>query len=222
MLFLTGAFAGCFLLYVFFAVTLEPFGAQTVAVVTKGAQQEFPIALTQTLYAVRLASYDGPFLEDGTDDEVVGVAALELLNTSSQMIESGEVAVYFADRILHFAFTKLPAGERMLVLERDRCLFARDTIVDAYVNIREEVISADETVVAKVEAPGSLFLENTAESTLACVRAFYKTYDAESEMYIGGITYSVYASDLKAGERRAVTAYHVAYGYTRVVKVIID
>lgn len=223
ILFLSGVFAGCFLLYVFFTVTLEPFAAsQTVAVVTKGTQQEFPIALTETLCAVRLAAYDGPFLEDGTDEEVVGITALELVNSSSEMIGKGEVILYCTDRILLFDFTNLPAGESILVLERNRSLFGADTVTDVQVMICKDAAPADNTVVAWVEEPGSIRLENTADSTLADVRVFYKTYDAESKMYIGGITYSAIASELKAEEIRTIAPYHVAHGYTRIVKISYD
>lgn len=222
MLFFIGIGTGSLLLYAFFIATLEPFAAtQTVTAISRNSM-EFPIYLSDALCAVRLAAYDGPFLEDGTDDEVIGIAALELKNTSSQMITEGRIVFYCADRVLYFDFTNLPAGGRLLVLEKYRSSFSRDIVWDCQFDMEQASVSLDDGIVAQIEAPGYIRLENRTDEPADGVRVHYKTYHAESDMYIGGITYTAYAGQMDAGQTKSVTPYHVASGYTQIVKVTCE
>lgn len=219
MLFFIGIGTGGLLLYAFFLVALEPFAAaQTVTAVSSNSM-EFPIYLSDGVCAVRLAAYDGPFLEDGTDDEMIGIAALELRNTSSQMIKEGKIVLYCTDRVLHFDFTSLPAGARMLVLEKDRNVYFRDVVLDCKFDVQQAPMPLDKGIDAQIKAPGYIYLANGSDKDYEGVRLHYKTYDSQSDMYVGGITYTAYAGSLKAGQSKSVTPYHVAHGHTQIVEI---
>lgn len=219
VLLLIGVVTGCLLLSAFFKVTLEPFvSAQTITSVSRQTV-EFPIYLSDALCAVRLTAYDGPFLEDGTDDEVIGVAALELMNTSSQMIERGRIILRCADQVLHFDFTDLPAGERLLALEEYRCYYARDVVFDCEMDLRYAAEPSTDRLLARIETPGYICVENSSEKAYEGVKVHYKTYNEQSDMYIGGVTYTAYVGRMEAGSKISVTPYHVAKGYTQIVKI---
>ena len=50
-----------------------------------------------TLIAQRLSAYDGPFLEDGSDWEVFGIAALLVYNGGSKELRSAKIELIFKD-----------------------------------------------------------------------------------------------------------------------------
>ena len=90
---------------------------------TESAQESTEQTLCRLPYAnimaIRLVSFDGPFYEDRSEEEIIGVAALELKNNGDTLVEYVEAVVYQENRQLRFEATYIPPGGSVLVLEKD-------------------------------------------------------------------------------------------------------
>lgn len=192
----------------------EPDPTQVPATAPEASQQSHT-ALT----AKRLISFDGR-----TDEELTGVAALELWNWGDSDIAYAEVAVYQQDRELRFITTYIPAGGSVLVPEKDGSPYTQAAVTDfqcVRVIPMEEEDCGDNISVAESGAY-SLTVTNLTRETVDCVRVFYKQYDTEGDFFVGGTTYCVVIPNLAAGESRELTPYRYAAGDTKVVAVTTE
>ncbi len=173
-----------------------------------------------SLKALQLASYEGPFWEDDSADEVVQVAALVVENTADVLLTEGAVVLEAEGQTMVFELFYLPPGQRVLVLERDRKRYCRASQFQC--SGWQKLESSDQPSSAKVEpsGKGALTFLNQTDQLLSGVTAVYKHYDPDSGMYIGGIAYAQTVSQLCPGESRTVMSWRYSSGYSRVVQVI--
>ncbi len=156
------------------------------------------------------AGYDGAFLEDGTDEQVKNVLALQFVNTSDKDIQYAEYAFDVNGKPISFKVSDLPAGQSCVVLEASR--HQRDT---------KEVLELISRVVAPVDMlPGSdkvipvinddntITLMNTTQEPLPVVRVFYKYFYPDENTFVGGITYTASAKDVPAGGSVTIAPSH--------------
>ncbi len=171
-----------------------------------------------------LLSFDGPYMENGTQEEVIGVAALELWNTDDTMLDYVEAVVFQGERCLRFEATYIPSGGKILILEKDGQLYSPEAVTDFQCPtvIRSEKRQVPELVRVEESGMCKLTVTNQADKPLKCVRVFYKEYNAQYDMYIGGITYSLVLTDLQAGESKTVSPYRYAADCSRIVSLVID
>ena len=176
------------------------------------------------IFAQRLISYDGPFFEDGSEEELVGVAALELRNTGDAVVEYVEAVVYQEHRQLRFEATFIPPGSSVLVLEKDAQLYdtGRITGFSCPTVVRMEPQDWSKSISVKQEGFCALTVDNLTEETVGCVRVFYKQYYEKDDLLLGGVTYCLVLTDLQPGESRTVDPYHFAAQYSRIVAVTVE
>ena len=67
-----------------------------------------------------VTAYEGPYLEDGTYEEVSDVAALVVANTSEYPLQTVEISLYTLRRTLEFSGSWIPARRRWLAVPSDR------------------------------------------------------------------------------------------------------
>lgn len=173
-----------------------------------------------TLRAVELAVYEGPFWEDGTGEETADIAALVLENTGGCFVAEGAVVLDWGEDRLVFELSWLPPGEKVLVLEKDRKPYQEVEDGICYGWTSECCSESMEAVFVEQAGDASLVFINRTDDEVPSAAAMYKHYDAESGMYIGGITYSMPVDRLQPGELRIVTPWRYAAGYSRVVCVM--
>ena len=171
------------------------------------------------LLATELRSYNGPFWEDGSNEEVFDVAALVVENQGGLMVAGGAVIVEMREQRLVFEFSFLPPSGKILVLEKDRKCYLQETPISCYGWTREEY--PENPGLVSVEAVGlsGLRISNYTGCTLPGVEIHYKNFDYENAMYMGGITYLVSAQDLMPREVRRVEPTNFASRGSRVVCV---
>lgn len=191
-----------------------------------GNEQEgtsFPLALQYTTLVVEaFSSYDGPWLEDGSEENVIGVAALLVRNTGTVGIEYARITLQQNGREMTFDATYIPPKGSVLLLEEEKqpytdapvtqCRYR--TVIPGDFDLSQREIRIEE------EGLGNLKVTNLTDQPMGCVRVFYKHHEGKSDLYVGGITYSVVIPDLQPGETRTVTPYRYACGYALVVAVV--
>lgn len=193
--------------------------------VQTGSQEGLPWDVKYTpLVARQLASYDGPYLEDGTEEELVGVAALVVENMGTIGIEYVQLIINQGQQELIFDATYIPPRGTVLILEKNRQPYTRETVTGCRCRtlIPGSFDWEKERVLIRQGDGFSVEVTNLTEETMSCVRVFYKQHEGVSDLYVGGITYSAVIPDLQPGETRKITPYRYAHGYSAVVAVVID
>lgn len=174
------------------------------------------------MVAQLIACYEGPFREDGSDEEVAGVAALLVENTGGTMISEGAVILDWGAERLVFELYALPAGGKVLVLEKDQKSYSGQQLTGCYGWERREYPENMGQVSVTDAGEGCMLVTNHTDGRVAAIRIRYKSYYAEADMYIGGICYETVVEDLDPGEQRMISPYHYLCGSSRVVCVTIE
>lgn len=190
--------------------------------VQAGGESVFPHEIKgSSLTVQKISSYDGRFLEDGSDTEVQGIAAMLVQNTGEKNIEYADITVHCDGQPMNFVLSDLPAGASAVVQEKNKApykdgVFADFSAVEAPVDGFE--MSGQEVEIEETEN-GALKITNLTDAEIPCVRIFYKFYMEEENTYVGGITYMSKVTDLEAGASRTVTPSHYSAGNSRVLMV---
>ncbi len=191
----------------------------------EAASLTLPCAVPNTtLVAEHIVQYEGGFLEDGSNDEVVNIVGLVLHNTGDEMIHSAKVILERGGLQLCFRATYIPPKTSMLVLESERkqCLSQNFTDCYGWQKCGQENWVEQENIKMEPINIGTLCLTNIGEKTLYDMTFYYKNYLEYSEMYVGGITNRCAVGDIAPGETVEVSPYHYAHGYSKVLGVTAE
>ena len=168
----------------------------------------------------RINGYSGMFIEDGSDKEVKNVAAIQVKNTSKQVVEYAQIELYNGDKKLVFEVSTLPANSSAVVMEKSKTTFDSSKNVTygkstvAYTDKLEK--SSD--IKYKVLDNNGIEVTNKSKKDIAWVRVFYK-YKSEEGYYVGGITYVAKVNNLKAGTSETIYPSHFATDGGQVMMV---
>ena len=175
------------------------------------------------LIAQKLSSYEGPFLEDGTDREVVNIAALHVYNSGETAVYKTRIALFWSDGFYVFEADHIPAGETVVILERSGSLYRQGKYVqcNGWQELSQEDTFSKDVSVTDM-ALGTVVVSNLTEETLRNVCVYYKSWLAPPDIYVGGITYMVQIPVLLPGQSKHLYPYHYAAGYSKVVAVDVD
>ncbi len=189
------------------------------------AQEGLPWSFQYTsLVAQALVYYDGPYWENGATEDVFGVAALLLQNTSTIGIEYARVQLTQDGQELIFDATYIPPKASVLILEENQAPFSDGPVTDCQCKtvIPGNFDMEQRQVEVNDNGLTGLSVTNLTEETLSRVRVYYKHYYAPEDLYQGGITYSVMLTELLPGETRMLRPYRYAAGYSKAVAVIVE
>lgn len=188
----------------------------------KGNTLLFPIAVSDTaLVAQYPVLYEGPFIEDGSCDYVVDVAALVVFNTARTDIENARIVLQWDQGAYIFETELLPARKAVLVLDKSRQKYVQhDWVSCVGTQQTGEVpcLSEDALVIENLDM-STIRVTNITSSELKGIRIYYKSYLPAEDLYIGGITYSLGIPELAPGESVAISPFRYADGYSEVVRV---
>ncbi len=214
-----------------------PYFLQTVPEVTAPASTEptvapldntqmgLPVALQYTsLVAQGLVSYDGPYWEDGTGEDVFRIASLLLTNTGTVGIEYAHVTVTQNGRILSFDATYIPPRSTVLILEEDRQPYEAGPITDCQCKsvIPGNFDTAQEHIRVESDGLTALKVTNLSDAPIPSLRIYYKHHYGSDDIYLGGITYSITLKNLAPGECRVLYPFRYAVGYSQTVAVTVE
>ena len=164
--------------------------------------------------------YSGRFMEDGSDEKVKNVLALKFTNNGTKAIQYGEYVFDLNDEVVSFKFSNLPAGQSCVVLEAGKHSFKKkDTLnlVSRVVAQVDELPFANDQVLIVDNSDNTITIMNLTDKELPSARAFYKTFDEENSVFLGGITYTAKVENIPAGEGVTVEPGHYVSGKSVVV-----
>lgn len=191
---------------------------------TESPNLTFPYAIPDTpLVIEQINSYDGIYIEDGSDIEISGVCAIILKNTGSECVEYARIDMTGLKNNLLFVASGLEPGASVAVLEAEKApAVAQDYVqVNAEVAYTPEFERSEDILQVQDTEDKQLEITNKSDRDIPCVRVFYKFYMEDKEMYVGGITYTAKITNLKAGDSVKVAPSHYAVGKSKVIMVKI-
>ena len=182
----------------------------------------FPFAISGTsIEVLSLSSYDGVFIEDGSDTAISGVYALIIRNTGKTAIELADISIDCNGKELQFTASSIPSGAMAVIQEKDRTPYSEGAITSCKASVSElDKLPMSDDLISVTEGEGnSLVVKNISDDTIPCVRIFYKFYATEEKAFVGGITYVAKLTDLESGAESTITPTHYADGYSTVTMV---
>lgn len=182
------------------------------------------IALEDGLVIIKIGSYDGKFVEDGTDEEVSDVLMIVVKNEGNETLQYAELNIEFENVKAEFDFSTLRPGEKMIVLEKNRLEYSTGMEVTSAklenaVFFQEELSLCEDTI--KISPlDGAMNIENISDNELSgTIWIYYK--NKQGGRYLGGITYrATIEGGLGVGEIKQVMANHFSLENSEIMFVV--
>lgn len=198
-------------------VLFSPPETEALAVTAAPTVLELPcVARGSRLIVEKLVCYEGDFWEDGSDRYVVDVMALVVYNPGSTMIRCAEITVWQGQRRLQFAIACLPPNSRVLVLERSGINYSAAPLTECRCDLLTVLEPASGLTTASA-GPVTVRLHNATDQSFQDIVLCCKRYDADSGLYLGGITYITPAGPLAPGEIKQLAPARYVEGRSRIV-----
>lgn len=168
----------------------------------------------------RLCAYEGPFLEDGSDTEVVNIAALLVKNIGSYELQKVEITLQFDSETMVFYGEHIPAGATIALLEQNAAPYSdeRFSACTGWQEVSDQPGIGRDIAITE-NADNSISVTNLSDSTLEYLNLYYKSWLSPPNIYVGGITYQLEIPRLLPGQTRQVYPSHYASGYSKVVSL---
>lgn len=166
--------------------------------------------LGDNLYITDIGNYTGAYMEDGSDEILTGILMIVLKNEGEAALQLARISLVYADFTANFEVTNLPAGESVVLLEKNRHPYVSDRYLRATtenVVFFQEPMSLQEDKVKITGSKGFLEVENLTDETMGEIYIYYK--NSAADLLYGGITYRARVdSGLKAGRKTTVRTNH--------------
>lgn len=182
-------------------------------------------SIGEGLYITSIEPYSGPFVEDGSDEEVTNIMAATVKNYGTEPVQLVSISVKYGEDEALFEATTIPVGTSVVILEKNKKQFVEGDFDSAEVTscirfIEEPSFHSD--VVGVTGADGELIIENVGTEDIENkVAVYYKS--VKDGKYFGGITYSATIdSGIAAGNSVIVSARHFRIKDSRLMFVIYD
>ena len=168
-----------------------------------------------------ITSYDGTYIEDGSDSDISGVTVIILENTGDTEVEYASITVNREGTELQFEASALPAGETVVVQEKNRVLFEGGNYTDCSADVAEieEFDMSSDQIRVDETGDQSLTVTNLTDENIPAVRIFYKFYMEDEDTYVGGITYTAKITGLDANASVEITPSHYLKGSSRIMMI---
>ena len=180
----------------------------------------FPFTIPGTnLVALEIKGYEGLYFEDGTKEEVTNVAALVLLNDGTGLVEKACVELWNGNEKLCFDLDYLPAGEKILVLESNRKKYLPNMIFGCAGSETLAQTDLSGLVTTREINSKSLSIMNAGTIPLRNLRVYFKNYDPENKIFLGGIVYEICIYHIAPGETYIAQPQYYFGGFSRIVNI---
>lgn len=208
------AFISCCLAVVLVICNFLPAKAETTE-----THLEFPFLVPGTdLIAEFFVSYEGDFIEDQSGEFLINSTALCVYNRGDSHIEFASIQIEMLSGVYCFEATCIPPHAKVIILEKYKQPYPRDPIccAEGKMHISEKGSILEQLDVVGIDM-GDIEVTNRSDKVMENVLLYYKRFDSQWGIYIGGITYAISAGDLNAGESIVLSPSRFANGYTKVL-----
>ena len=182
-----------------------------------------PMDLGRGLRIASVGKYAGIYLEDGSGDPVSGLMMVILKNENIQDLQVARFALTFGEKIAEFEVTNLPAGETVVVLEKNRMTYTDAKCEKATLNnvsFFSDAMSLRKEQVEITGTKGNLSVKNLTDAPLGEIYIYYK--NTAPDVLYGGITYRAKIdAGLEPGAMTSVMSAHYNPANTRILNVQI-
>ena len=168
-----------------------------------------------------MGGYSGSFVEDSSDENVQGVFAVVIQNTSDYPLKLAKILITDTEgNEYSFKLSTLPANTSAIVMEESKAIYSPHITVDTieasesyldYLSLNEEYISLS-------VKDGNLTVKNISDTDFTAVYVRYKNF-TNGNVYLGGITYSVTFNDLKSGDEATLGTSHLYLDKSAILMV---
>lgn len=167
------------------------------------------------------AGYDGAYLEDGSGDEIVGVAALLVENSGDAGILRAEIVLERSNESMVFCIELLPAGQSVLVLEKNRKIYSSGEFTACTGWAVMEYGDWKKSDLLRIDAGGVnlLTVENLCPEKLGNIKVYYKPQYADGLFSIGGVSRKLWIGELLPGEKITVSPPDYSAEHSSIVYV---
>ena len=190
---------------------------------TTPAALELPYVIPNTgLIIEKISSYDGLYVEDGSNSEIKGVAMILLRNMGSKDIGLANITLHYGTLIREFSVSSLPKGMSIVVQEKNRNAMAQgklDKVTASVIENNDEFDLSPAEISITAGSDNTLTVKNLTNRDLPDVRIFYKYFMEDQQLLVGGITFTVNITNLKAGQETSVKSAHFLTGNSTIVMV---
>ena len=150
-----------------------------------------------------LSGYQGPYVEDGTDDIVSDVLAITVRNDGDKTVQYAHIILMQGETAYEFDVTTLPVGASAQLLELSRQPMPDNTDgmtaqVTACAVFDTEPTMCEDVFQIETQDTAITITNNSGSDITGQIYVYYKI--AYGDLYMGGITYRVGTAGLKAGE----------------------
>lgn len=193
----------------------------TFPVRADGVREElqFPFLIEGTpLIAEYFVSYEGDYFEDQSGEFLIDGAALCVYNRADAYITFASIHIETLDGVYCFEGTCIPPHTKVVILEKYKSTYPKSPVYFAAGKTVDESGESimDDLLIRAVDM-GRIEVKNLSNRTLEDVFLYYKRYDSQWDICIGGITYAVSAGSLQAGESTILFPSNYANGYSKVL-----
>ena len=169
-----------------------------------------------------LSGYQGPYVEDGTDDIVSDVLAITVRNDGDKTVQYAHIILTQGETAYEFDVTTLPVGASAQLLELSRQPMPDNTDgmtaqVTACAVFDTEPTMCEDVFQIETQDTAITITNNSGSDIAGQIYVYYKI--AYGDLYMGGITYRVGAAGLKAGESTTCYAGHFSTDYSKLMFV---
>lgn len=198
-------------------------GETSTEAVQIDAVQELNNNLGYDLVISDIGSYTGVYMEDGSDEFVVGVLMLVLTNNSDLPLEYAEIELTDGNVTAKFSVSTLPAGASAVLLEQNRMSYEEDmALPDAelkHVSFFDAPLDLCEDQIQIQGLDGVMNIINVSDHKIeGDIVIYYK--NSAQDMYYGGITYRVrITGGMEAGEIKQIISDHYSNSGSSVMFV---
>ena len=167
-----------------------------------------------------LSGYQGPYVEDGTDDIVSDVLAITVRNDGDKTVQYAHIILTQGETAYEFDVTTLPVGASAQLLELSRQPMPDNTDgmtaqVTACAVFDTEPTMCEDVFQIETQDTAITITNNSGSEITGQIYVYYKI--AYGDLYMGGITYRVGTAGLKAGESTTCYAGHFSTDYSKLM-----
>ena len=190
------------------------------AMVTARESIVLPVRIAGTPLTVeRIASYDGPFYEDGSGREVQNVSAIQIKNTGSKMISQAKVSVMTSSGYHEYELYMVPPFSSVLVPECTGKSYAGTEVYTVEGSVLGYTGLPNHAIEIRESANSNLQVRNLSASCIMQVNIYYKTYLLDADIYIGGVPFVAEINCLSPYDAVTVLPLCYAAGYSKILYV---